>query len=328
MSTNLVEKVKMAMLAIQRYSWEQGVCMQALYELGDTNTAIAMAHDAVLRQLEDGRFAIIEGPVAVADPAASGEMVWHAYELTGDETYKLAADKMVNYLLNKAPRTESGIICHNEVSFHEGFSDKQIWVDAIYMFPAFLAIMGEYKEAVKQIKGMVDYLYDEKSHLLYHIFDAKQNRFVRKKLWATGNGWALMGIGRVIDILQEVSDSNEEITIQVNELKEMQNHILDAMISYQLSDGRFHDILDDETTFVDGASAMMMATAIYRGNACGWIPSKYLKYADLVYENMDKHIDEYGIIHEVCGCPHFISEGTSAESMAAYLMMNAWKKRM
>ena len=43
------ELVKNAMLAVQRYPWEQGVCAQALWEFGDKTTAIAMAHDAVLR---------------------------------------------------------------------------------------------------------------------------------------------------------------------------------------------------------------------------------------------------------------------------------------
>jgi len=42
---------------------------------------------------------------------------------------------------------------------------------------------------------------------------------------------------------------------------------------------------------------------------------------------MDKYVDRFGIIREVCGCPHFLSSGTSAESMASYLMMNAHYKR-
>lgn len=52
--TNTLTLVKSAMLSIQRYPWEQGVCAQALWELGDETTAIAMAHDAVLRQQPDG----------------------------------------------------------------------------------------------------------------------------------------------------------------------------------------------------------------------------------------------------------------------------------
>ena len=322
MRNELITKVKNAMLAVQRYSWEQGVCMQALYELGDVDTAVAMAHDSVLRQLPDGRLSIIENPIAVADPVASGEMVWNAYNITGEEIYMIAANKLLSYLDNEAPRSDKGVICHNLVSFQEGYSEKQIWVDAIYMLPAFLAVMNRVEDAAFQIRGMYDALLDEKSGLLNHIYDAGQNRFVREKLWATGNGWALMGIGRVIAIAESVNKSDISA-----ELIAMQKRILDAMIPYQLEDGRFHDILDDKDSFVDGASAMMMAAAIYRGVCGGWLSEEYVRYADLVAENMDKHIDRYGIIHGVCGCPHFVSEGTSAESMAAYLMMHAWANK-
>ena len=45
----------------------------------------------------------------------------------------------------------------------------------------------------------------------------------------------------------------------------------------------------------------------------------------LVFEGM---MDEYGLIRGVCGCPHFISEGTSAEAQAAFVMAEAWKGRV
>ena len=34
-----------------------------------------------------------------------------------------------------------------------------------------------------------------------------------------------------------------------------------AMLPYQLADGRFHDILDEEDSFVEGTAAMMMHAA-------------------------------------------------------------------
>lgn len=225
---------------------------------------------------------------------------------------------MLRFLMEKAPRTDKGILCHNEVSFHEGYSANQIWVDSIYMASPFLAVMGELEEAVKQIEGYLTYLRDEKTGLLYHIYDAGTNRFVRKVLWATGNGWALLGIARVIDtaLKQGRRDVAERMIRYGTEL-------LEAMLPYQLADGRFHDILDEEDSFVEGTAAMMMAAFVYRGIAGGWIPEKYRAAADRVRETMDDYIDEYGIIHEVCGCPHFDRVGTSAESMAAYLMMHA-----
>ena len=319
------ELVRNAMLAVQRYPWEQGVCMQSLYEMGDIKTAVAMAHDAILRQAEDGRFAITGDNIAVTDPAACGEVVLRSYEITGDEKYKNAAARMYEYLMNNAPRTDIGILCHNEISFHEGYTPDQIWADSIYMAPPFLAVMGNHEEAVRQIEGMYDYLKDENSELIYHIYDAGSRRFVRKKLWMTGNGWALMGIGRVLDITTK--DNEDDLT---NRLIRIFMNILNGLKDRQLPDGRFQDVLDvpiDET-FVDGAGAMMMSAAVYRGIASGWLREEYVGMADKVIDTMDQYVDEYGIIHEVCGCPHFLSVGTSAESMAAYLMMHAFRTRI
>ncbi len=317
--TNLV---KNAMLAVQRYPWEQGVCMQALYELGDTTTAFAMAYDAVLRQTEDGRLAVTGENIAVTDPAANGEVVYKAFTETGDNFYKNAANKMLQYLLNVAPRTENGTLCHNEISFHEGFSPNQIWVDSIYMAPPFLAVMGKVEEAYAQICQMIDYLYDTNTELLFHIFDAEQNRFVRKKVWATGNGWALLGIARVI-----TEAHNRGLYEIENDLIEREKKFIGKMSEYQLSNGCFHDILNEEDSFEDAASAMMFATTIYRGLSEGWLDEKFKNKADIVYKSVDSRIDDLGIIHGVCGCPHFVSEGSSAESMAAYLMMQAWKEK-
>lgn len=319
MRTNL-EKVKMAMLSIQRYPWEQGVCMQAMYESGETDIAVAMAHDAVLRQQPDGRLAVINENIAVTDPAANGICVKKAYEITGDKFYLNAANKMLDFLMTKAPRTEKGVLCHNEISFHEGFSSDQIWADSIYMAPPFLAEMGQIDEALFQIKGMYDYLIDKESGLLRHIYDAGTKSFVRDKLWATGNGWALLGMISVANIAKK--NNRNDVALK---LIEMSKGILDNMLKYQLPDGRFHDILDDNSTFIDGASAMMVAAYIYRAIYHEMLPENYKQHADKVLETMEQYIDPYGIIHGVCGCPHFLSEGTSAESMAAYIMMHAWQ---
>ena len=52
------ERVLHCMLAMQRHSWEQGVCAQALYEAGKDELWIPMAYDAVKRQSPDGRLAM------------------------------------------------------------------------------------------------------------------------------------------------------------------------------------------------------------------------------------------------------------------------------
>ena len=95
----------------------------------------------------------------------------------------------------------------------------------------------------------------------------------------------------------------------------------------QKEDGRFHDILDEADTFVEGTAAMMMAAFVYRGMVGGWLSEKYAGHAELVRMTMENYVDEMGLIQEVCGCPDFMQVGASAESRAAYLMMHGWYEK-
>lgn len=318
--SNRFEKVIASMLAMQRYPWEQGVCAQALYEAGRDDLWIPMAFDAVKRMDSDGRLAMAGGGEAVSDPASNGEVCKRAYDKTGDEFFFHGAEQMLQYLLNSAPRTEDGIICHNNVSYHEGFSKYQLWIDGLYMVSPFLAVMGELDEAYRQISGYRKHLYDSEKSLFFHIKDIAGDKFIRKVHWATGNGWALMGLSRVIEEAQKAGrkDISDDLTA-------FQHELLDGMLTYIQEDGRFKDILDDDRSFPEGTSSMIMAATVYRGIRNGYISKEYEKYANKAYDKVSENIDEYGLLRQVCGCPDFVDEGTSAEAQAAYIMASAWK---
>ena len=318
----LTKRVAGAMLAIQRYPWEQGVCAQAMYEAGVENVWVPMAHDAILRQKEDGRLAVINSNIAVTDPAANGEVCLRAWELTGDEFYKKGAQKMFDYLMRQAPRTPDGVIYHNTVTFDEHFTPQQLWVDSAYMAPLFIAVMGDVDEAAKQLYGLFKYLQDPETKLLFHNYDVGTGKFVRHLRWATGNGWALMGIARVA--IEAKKQGKLEL---YHELTGMGNEVLEALLRYQQPDGRFLDIVDDSASFIDGTSAMMMSVYIYRGVIEGWLGRDELPYAEKAFEAVSGSIDRFGILHEVCGCPNFVSQGTSAEAQASYIMAATWREK-
>ncbi len=317
-----VKRAVRCMLAMQRHSWEQGVCAQALYEAGLGELWIPMAYDAIQRQGEDGRLALIGGSAAVSDPASNGEVCLRAYEQTGKQVFLDGAQRMLQYLEQNAPRTRDGIICHNLVSFENGYSPRQLWIDGLYMVPPFLAVMGQVEEAAEQIRGYIRHLYDEETGLFWHIVDAESGRYVRQKHWATGNGWALMGLARVIEAAGE-----QECAEIAEELADFQRRLLSAMLRLQLPDGRFRDILDEEDSFVDGTSAMMLAATVFRGIVHGYIDEALAGVAEKACRTVADGMDETGLIHEVCGCPHFTAEGTSAEAQAAFVMAEAWRKK-
>ena len=86
-----MEKVILAMLSMQRATWEQGIAMQALLELGEKELVILMAKDAVLRQSADGRLAMLGEEFALTDAASPGEAVLYAAKETGDDVDFISA---------------------------------------------------------------------------------------------------------------------------------------------------------------------------------------------------------------------------------------------
>src|SRR5512147_1411501 len=86
-----IQKVKQAMLAMQRRPWEQGVAAQALLELGDLDTMILLAKDSAYLQIADGRLATPDVDRAVTDPAVNGAAVLMAARLTGDDALRNSA---------------------------------------------------------------------------------------------------------------------------------------------------------------------------------------------------------------------------------------------
>ena len=298
---NEITRVIQCMLAMQRYPWEQGVCAQALLEAGREELWIPMAYDAIRRQSPDGRLAMAGGGPAVSDPAANGEVCLRAWQRTGNPFFLDGAQRMLDYLDHSAPRTADGIICHNDVSFEAGFSAAQLWIDGLYMVPPFLAVMGRAEDAAEQVRG----------------------RFVRRKHWATGNGWALMGLARITEAAGEAG----RLEIR-DEMSGFLNRLLDSMLAYQAADGRFHDILDDPESFMDGTSSAMMAAAVFRGILHGYVSRKYRDAAEAAYRTVMEKTDGIGLVREVCGCPDFVSEGTSAEAQAALVMADAWRRKL
>jgi len=87
----VLEKVKTAMLTMQRQAWEQGVAAQALLELGDKELVVMMAKEAVLRQWDDGRLGQVCDNHGVTDPGANGEAVLFAGRILKDEKLLQAA---------------------------------------------------------------------------------------------------------------------------------------------------------------------------------------------------------------------------------------------
>ena len=312
-NTKLLDKVKMAMLSMQRATWEQGVAMQAMLELGESDLVILMAKDAVLRQSQDGRLAMLGEEFALSDAASPGEAVLWAAKKTGDQGLMNGFNKMVEYVLRKAPRTPEGIIYH--------FTNiPQIWSDILYMLPPFLAVAGEYAEAMKQIEGARALLWNPEKKLLSHMWDNDKKELVRKDCWGVGNGWSAAGITRVIGLLPGSMQS--EKTKLIGYVRD----IIDGCVAHVRADGLFHNIVDDPKTFIETNLSQMIAYSIYRGIKGGWIDSSYMSKADALRAAANRKVDTLGLVQGVCGSPEFNHPGTATEGQVFFILMEVAHK--
>ena len=304
------QRVKNAMLAMQRYSWEQGIAAQSLLESGDHETAILLAREAVVRQLADGRLAVMGNMTAATDPAAVGEALLFAARTTGEASLRDAAARMTDWLLHRAPRNADGILYH----LHDR---PQVWVDSFYMAPPFLSAAGCHEEALKQIHGFRGLLLDPGKKLLSHIWDDGLRAFARKAFWGVGNGWALAGMARVAGTLPAaLSGERKTLIAYITEG-------VDACLGHLREDGLFHDVVDDPTTFVETNLSQMLSYVLFRGMAEGWLGSAYRRPAETMRAAALGKVDRFGLVQGVCGSPHFDRPGTAAEGQAFFLLMES-----
>ncbi len=227
MENSLVKQVSQVLLTMQRYSWEQGVAAQAFLELGETNTAILLAREAVQRQSADGRLACMHANEAVTDPAANGEALLAAARITKDPVLQVGLDAMLNYLVQTAPRAADGTLFHVVTA-------KEVWVDSLYMAPPFLAVTGRVDDALRQIHGIKRRLWNPDANLYAHIWNEERSTLTRSAHWGVGNGWAAAGITRVIRALpSERTDDRQSLACMSGKLS-MAVWLINARMDYSM----------------------------------------------------------------------------------------------
>lgn len=331
---NRLLNAKQVLLSMQRHSWEHGTAINAVLETGDMKTLIRMSVEAAYRRVDDGRTAMVAANNAVTDPVSPGTGILASIDclkanleairggkapeettlgipeddiLKALEILEPAAEGLVGWVREKAPRDKNGIL-------HHVMNAPEFWADSMYMLPPYLAAAGMKEAAAKQMTGYFDAMFDQDAGLLIHIANAETGIWTDPNHWATGNGWALMGYAMLL--ADPAIPEREEL------LREYLL-ILEGMLPWQTEDGLFHDILDKADTFVDAAAPIMTAASIYRGVKDGWLDRKYLAAAERMRLGAEARQDAFGFIHGACGAPSFDKSGMSPEAQASFVIMEA-----
>lgn len=309
----LIDRVKHAMLTMQRASWEQGVAAQAFLELGDHATVYLMAKELVLRQTPDGRLGVVYTDQGATDGAMGGEALASAAKRSGDAELQKAVDRQLEWFLEKCPRSDDGVLYHR-------MNAPEMWIDSMNATPPFLAAVGQVDEAMRQIRGLRERLWDREAKLYRHQWNERTKTFPAPNHWGGGNGWVASGLARVVWLLPPARQAERE------EVIDYVREVVDGCLAHLRPDGLFHNDVDRSDTFVETNLGQMLAYAIYRGTAGGWLDRSYAGEADKMRMAARHKVDEHGYVQDVCGAPYFNSAGRSTEGQAFFLRMEAARR--
>ena len=313
-SLRRIQKATAAAMAMQRRDWEQGILAQAMLEAGLREQLILLAKAAIVQRVLDGRLGVVVSGGAT-DPAMGGAAYSQAAEWTGDPRIKEAVDGLLTWIRFKSPRNANGILYHV-------FEAPEMWSDGLNGAPPFLAAMGYYDEAIAQIEGYRQRLWNSEKKLLAHIWDDGKRQFKDGNFWGGGNGWAAAGLARVIRSLPGDRRRDREY------LATFARDIVDGCLQHQRSDGLFHNVVDQPSTFVETNLAQMLSFAIYEGVAAAWLPASYMARADRMRAAARAKMDTHCYVQGVCGAPDFDRPGLSTEGQAFCIMMESASSKL
>ena len=167
--------------------------------------------------------------------------------------------------------------------FHKYNYVDQVWCDGMYMGPALLAQLINYKKATnnvsnddwslltKQFTITWEQLRDSKTGLLYHGMtatptitdwskDATPTSYHSGAFWGRANAWYMLAL---VDVLELMPASNTNYST----LKGYLEKLATSIASYQNEDGTWYQVLDQKDNALDGnyeeSSCSALFTAAY-----------------------------------------------------------------
>lgn len=311
MTASREEAVWVALLAMQRLSWEQGVLAHAALDHARHQLVDAVADDAVVRQDAQGRLGEVDG-AGLVNCGALVEVVAVEAARTGRADLTAALERQAAWFDDGCPRAADGTLFHLTGS-------AQVWADSVYMLVPALLRLGRADAALAQLAGHRARLRGDDG-LWAARWDEPTSTLVAPQRWGTGNGWVAAGLARA---WREPAAAPHRAALAAEA-----RALVTACLAHRRPDGLFHDVVDDPGTFVEANLAQMLAYAVLTGVADGWLDAGWADVGRDLRAAAARGVGEDGLVRPVAGAPHFDRPGRSAEAQAFFLLALAAERRV
>jgi unsaturated rhamnogalacturonyl hydrolase len=203
-------------------------------------------------------------------------------------------DNYINYILTKEYRLTDGTLARNRPL------PNTLWLDDLYMSVPAIAQMGKltgdrkyYDEAVKQIRQFSQRMFNKEKKLYMHGWVESMDVHPQFH-WARANGWALMTMVEVLDVLPE---DHPERPLVLGLLKD---HI-QGLAQHQSGDGFWHQLIDRNDSYLETSATAIYAHCIAHAINKGWINREaHAPMALLAWNAVATKVNAQGQVEGTC----------------------------
>jgi unsaturated rhamnogalacturonyl hydrolase len=173
-------------------------------------------------------------------------------------------DNYIQYIMTKQYRLSDGTLARNRPL------PNTLWLDDMYMAVPAIAQMGKltgdpkyFDEAVNQILLFSKRMFNKEQGLFMHGWVESMPEHPQF-YWARANGWALMTMVEVLDVLPEDHPGRKTILdLLLAHIKGLQRR--------QSGDGFWHQLLDRQDSYLETSATAIYAHCIAHAVNMGWI---------------------------------------------------------
>lgn len=215
------------------------------------------------------------------------------HERTPKESWLPYLEEWAEWVMYEMPRVQEGGLQH---IVYNSVNHNQMWDDTLMMSVLPLAKIGKLlnkpdyvEEAKYQFLTHIQYLMDSKSGLWFHGWTFEGNHNFADALWARGNSWVTIVIPEFIELL----DLAENDPIRRFLLSTLERQVK-ALSELQHSDGLWHTLLDDSSTYLEASASAGFAYGILKAVRKRYLSSDYLPIAEKAIKAVYSNIDAQG----------------------------------
>ena len=203
-------------------------------------------------------------------------------------------DRYIDYISTKQFRLQDGTLARNRPQ------PDALWLDDLYMSVPALAQMGKltgdrryFDDAVKQILQFSQRMFVREKGLYMHGWILAMNPHPVFH-WARANGWALMAMTELLEVLPEKHKGREAVL-------DLYRALVKGLAACQGGKGLWHQLLDRNDTYLETSASAMFVYCLVRGINRGWIDAlAYAPAAQLGWNAVTTQVNAEGQVEGTC----------------------------